>query len=200
MRQFNFRARLLALAGAALLLSMIMTRAASAAPPTPPAKITARALKPRPHTLRSGTAVRSSDLVGVRVFPNATHGFALANVNDAQYPAATVDGGKTWRTDGPVLHENAAQAPLSVVDVGAANKHTFFAFGGGQVVDVTSDAGKHWWQAFLGDGVLSVVAYGNRLVAVVQNAAGSDDTAQTVVYVSRDGGHHWRLNNKLGAF
>jgi hypothetical protein len=44
-----------------------------------------------------------------------------------------------------------------------------------------------------------VVSQGNRLIAVAQNATGSGAQAQTVVYVSRDGGRHWHLNNKLGA-
>ncbi len=197
MGHFQFRLRLLALAGATLLLGMLISHAASASPVK---TITARALKPRPRTLRAGTLVEGRDIVGVRAFVNATHGFALASVGEAQYPAATVDAGKTWRTDGPALHLDAAQAPLSVINAGAANQHTFFAYGGGQVVDVTSDAGKHWWQAFLGDGVLSVVAFGNRLIAVAQDSSGSGDTAQTVVYVSRDGGRHWHLNNTLGAF
>jgi hypothetical protein len=197
MRPFQSRVALLALSGATLLLGMLMTRAASAATPK---TITARAIKARPHTLHKGTAVKNRNIVGVRAFVNATHGFALASVGSAQYPAVTVDGGRTWRTNGPALHVNAANAPLAVVDAGAANAHTFFAFGGGQVVDLTSDAGKHWWQAFLGDDVLSVVSSGNRLIAVAQNATGSGAQAQTVVYVSRDGGRHWHLNNKLGAF
>jgi hypothetical protein len=200
MRPFQFRVALFALAGASLLLGMIMTRAASAAAPAPPKTITARALEPRPHTLLKGTAVKNRDIFGVRVFPNATHGFALAGVGEAQYPVATVDGGRTWHTDGPALHVNAANAPLSVTKAGAANQHTFFAFGGGQVVDVTSDAGKHWWQAFLGDGVLSVVSVGTRLIAIAQNGTGSGSQAKTLVYVSRDGGRHWHLNNRLGAF
>jgi photosystem II stability/assembly factor-like uncharacterized protein len=200
MRPFQSRLTLCALAGATVLLGMILTRATSAAAASPPKTITARALTRRPNTLHKGTVVKASNIFGVRAFVNATHGFALAGVGEAQYPVATTDGGKTWRTDGPALHVNAAQAPLSVADAGAANQHTFFAFGGGQVVDVTGDGGKHWWQAFLGDGVLSVVSFGNRLIAVAQNSTGSGATAQTVVYVSRDGGRHWHLNNKLGAF
>jgi hypothetical protein len=200
MRQFQFQLRLLALAGAALLLGLIAAHASSAAAPSPPRTVTARLIRHRPNTLRKGTRVRAADLFGVRAFPSASHGFALASVGQAQYPAATIDGGRTWRTDGPALHVNAAQAPLSVVDAGAANQHTFFAFGGGQVVDVTPDAGRHWWQAFLGDAVLAVVPFGNRLIAVAQNATGNGAKAQTVVYVSRDGGRHWHLNDNLGAF
>jgi hypothetical protein len=199
MRQFQVRLTLLALMGAAVLLGLIMAHPSAASSPSPPKTITARRIKRRANTLRPGTPVRSSDVFGVRAFPTPLRGFALAGVGEAQYPAATVDGGRTWRTDGPALHVNAAQAPLSVTNVGAANRRTFFAYGGGQVVDVTSNGGKRWWQAFLGDLVLSVTPSGNRLVAVVQNATGSGATAQTVVYVSRDGGRHWHLNNKLGA-
>jgi hypothetical protein len=81
MRQFQFRLRLLALAGATLLLGMMVAHPASAAPPK---TVTARALKPRPHTLRPGTSVRASDVFGVRAFPTAQRGFALAGVGQAQ--------------------------------------------------------------------------------------------------------------------
>ena len=47
------------------------------------------------------------------MFTDGKHGFALAE-GQAQYPAATNDGGKTWKTNGPALHVNAAQAPLAV--------------------------------------------------------------------------------------
>jgi hypothetical protein len=197
MRQFQLRVTLLALASAALLLALVLPHAASAAPPH---TVTARQLKARARTLRPGTRVRASKVFGVRVFVGPSRGFALVDTGQAQYPAATVDGGRTWRTDGPALHVNAADAPESVLDIGAANRHTVFAYGGGQVVDVTADGGKHWWQALLGDDVLSVVAFGNRLIAVAQDATGSGSGAQTVVYVSRDGGRHWHLNSTLGAF
>jgi len=89
----------------------------------------------RNGTLAPGTSVRASSL-GQRVFPTASRGFALANVGGAQYPAVSVNGGRTWKTNGPALHVNAANAPLVVVDVGAVNARTFYAFGGSQVVDV----------------------------------------------------------------
>jgi hypothetical protein len=163
-----------------------------------PAVVTAARITRPLGTLRPGTRVRSADL-GAREFPNPRDGFTLASVGDAQYPAATVNGGRTWRTDGPALHLNAAQAPLSVVFTGAANAHTFFAFGGGQVVDATGDSGKHWWRAFLGDGVLAVVPrLGGGLVAIAQDATGSGSSAVTLVYVSRDGGHHWHHDTTLG--
>ena len=171
--------------------------------PSPPSSVGAVLIERPAGALRWGTVVRSATL-GQRVFPDARHGFALADVGGGQYPATTSDGGTTWRVDGPPLHVNAAQAPLVVLQVGAANRHTFFAWGGpggGQSVDVTSDAGKHWFRALLGDVVMAVVADPNgRLVAFAQVATGSTGaTAATWVYVSRDGGRHWHYSTSLAA-
>jgi len=169
---------------------------------TPTASVTATAIARTPNTRRPGTPVRQSQL-GHRVFVDARHGFALASLGQAQYPAATQDGGRTWRIDGPALHLNAAQAPLVVLSVGAASKRTWFAFGGpggGQAVDVTSDGGKHWWRAILGEVVLAVVAEEDgKLFAVAQGAGGSGGTAVNWVYASSDGGRHWRYDDRLGA-
>jgi hypothetical protein len=191
------RVRMPAAALAALLAGSIAPASAAAAPPQ---TITASRITRQNGTLAPGSGVRASSL-GQRVFLNANRGFALADVGQAQYPAATVNGGRTWKTNGPALHLNAAQAPLVVVDVGAANAHTFYAFGGGQVVDVTSGGGTTWWQANLGDVVLAVVprVLGGGLVAIAQDATGGGSNATTVVYVSTDGGRHWKLNKKLGA-
>ena len=49
----------------------------------------------------------------MRVFANRLIGFALTDIpprGGGTYPVATSDGGRTWRTDGPVLHVPAAQA------------------------------------------------------------------------------------------
>jgi hypothetical protein len=190
------RVQMPAAALAAVLAGSIAAASAAAAPPQ---TITASRITRPNGTLAPGTSVRASSL-GQRVFPNASRGFALADVGGAQYPALSVNGGRTWKTNGPALHLNAAQAPLVVVDVGATNAHTFFAFGGGQVVDVTSDGGTTWWRASLGDVVLAVVPrISGGLVAIAQNATGSGSNAATVVYVSTDGGRHWKLNQKLGA-
>ena len=177
--------------------------AVSASVASPPTTVTGTLIARRTGTLGPGTVVRSANL-GLRVFPNAQHGFALADVGQAQYPARTANGGRTWRINGPALHVNAAQAPLVVLQVGAANQHAYFAWGGpggGQVVDVTNDAGRHWWQAILGDIVMAVVAGADgRLVALAQNAPASHDAnAQTVVYISKDGGRHWSLDTRIGA-
>ena len=176
-----------------------LSGAATAKTAGPPKTVTGSLMKTRPGTLKPGSKVNASKVGSPRIFFNSTKGFAMAGVSQADYPVATTDGGKTWKTNGPVLHLDAAQAPLAVSNVGVGNQQTMFACCGGQVVDATGDGGKHWYQALLGDTVLSVIAPGNakRLVAVAQNGS---NKATNLVYVSTDGGHHWKLNTKVGAF
>jgi hypothetical protein len=166
--------------------------------PTPATTINAELVSRLHGTRRPGTLVSSADL-GQRVFADASHGFALAGIGgEGTYPAASVNRGRTWRIDGPILHINAAQAPLAVSHVGAGNAQTYFAWGA-QVADATSDGGKHWWRALLGEDVLAVVSEAGRLIAVVQNPESSESaTAATYVYVSTDGGRVWRYSNRIG--
>jgi hypothetical protein len=175
-------------------------RGATASIPQPPQTVTASPITAQPGTVRAGTKVSSRNL-SERVFLDNQHGFALGAVGQAQYPATTVDGGKTWRTDGPALHVNAAQAPLAVSQIGVLNRHTYFAFGS-QVVDVTNDLGKHWWRAFLGDLVMAVVPGGQgQLVAFAQaSLPGRGPGAVNWQYVSKDGGRHWHYDVNLGGF
>lgn len=174
----------------------------AAAAPKPPATVTGMLITRRPGTLARGSLVSSGDVDSQREFLGTAHGFGLASVGGADYPVETTDGGKTWRTSGPAVHLDAAQAPLAVTVAGAANLHTFFACCDAQVVDSTGDGGKHWWRAFLGDVVLSVRGRpGGELIAFAQAAANSSGSqAVTWVYVSRDGGHHWHYDAQEGAF
>jgi hypothetical protein len=111
-----------------------------------------------------------------RTFATRRDGFALGNLSGseggAMYPLATTDGGKAWRIAGPVVNVPAAQGGVTVAQAGVANARTWFmCCGGNTVVDVTTDAGKHWWQAFLPAEVINVFAGDNphaRLVAIVR--------------------------------
>jgi hypothetical protein len=149
----------------------------------------------RPMTLKPGTSVSSKNLIGNRVFVDATHGFALAQGGQAQYMAATSDGGKTWTTDSPALHVDAAQAPLSVTEVGAVSTKIAYAYGSGQVVDVTSNGGKTWYGALF-NGLVEAVVPGinGHLVTYEQGNAGSP----VQQYVSKNGGRTWTLTTALG--
>ncbi|HZU39670.1 MAG TPA: hypothetical protein VE992_01390, partial [Solirubrobacteraceae bacterium] len=138
--------------------------------------------------LTRGTKVRASRL-GVRTFVNARDGFALADVGQAQYPANTTDGGRTWRIDGPHFHVNAANAPNVVTGTGAARSRVYFAYagpGGGQSVCTSTDGGKHWWRTYFHGEPVSLAYSGGRFITVVEVGAG-----RFAGYRSSDGGHTW---------
>ncbi|MBV9195314.1 MAG: hypothetical protein JO168_14310 [Solirubrobacterales bacterium] len=163
---------------------------------SPPSTVAAARITRRPGTLAPGTGVRAADIFGHRVFTDAGHGFALASVGDADYPVASVEGGRTWKTDGPALHLHAAQAPLAVVYIDAVNAKTVFAWGGGQVIDATGDGGKNWYRALFTDGgPLGVVPrIGGGLAAFV----GSSNGATIWQYVSKDSGRTWHYRTTVG--
>jgi photosystem II stability/assembly factor-like uncharacterized protein len=164
---------------------------AVAASPKPAKTVTGTIIKPRPGTLKQGTKLSGSALNGTRVFVNATTGWKLAAGTQAQYAAVTTDGGKTWRTASPALHVNAANAPLAVTQIGAVSPKIAYAFGSGQVADVTSDAGKHWYSALFQGTVMAVVpGISHQLVAYV---AGFGSSANASQYVSTNGGKTWKL-------
>jgi photosystem II stability/assembly factor-like uncharacterized protein len=173
---------------------------ASASPrsaPSAPKTLTAARITRQTGTLAPGKVVGSSSL-GQRVFVNAHDGFALAAVGQAQYPAETTDGGATWKTFGPALHVNAAQAPLSVTDLGAANARTVYYYGSGQAVDVTSNGGKTWWRALCSELSLAVVpGVSGRLVWITQDSP-TGGAAVTWPYESSDGGRVWHYTTAFG--
>lgn len=172
-----------------------------AATGAPQKTVTASLIKRPARTLAPGSTVRPS-AVGQRVFTNASDGFALVGIGQAQYPAATTNGGKTWKTDGPALHINAAQAPLSVVALGASSRNTVYAFGSGQVIDTTNNGGKQWYQALFQGTTMAVVrGPSGHLVAFVDAQTGSSSkTGVTYQYVSKNGGRTWSYDNSVGGF
>jgi hypothetical protein len=183
------------------LLAALLAAIAAAAPPGPPHRLTARHMHARPGAVARGTVVAQPDLFTTRVFANGSVGFALADRGSAQYPARSLDGGRTWRIDGPQVHIDAADGPEAVGSVGVAGPRTFFAYGS-SAVDVTTDGGRTWWETFLGELVVAVVpGPRNGLVAYVQqqlNSNSSSPAATTWQYVSRDGGRHWVYRPTLG--
>lgn len=159
--------------------------------------VTATPIARVPNTLRPGRVVRSSTL-SHRVFVDNKHGFALANVSNAQYPAATANGGRTWRVNGPALHLNAAQAPFVVCEVGALDRRNYWAGGcGGQVVDTTNDAGRHWWRSLFQGSVLTVVSSGGSLLVFLESFTSGSVSATIQVYASTDKGRSWRFESGL---
>jgi hypothetical protein len=177
-------------------LAGALSAASTAATTSVPKTVNGSLIKRPNRTLAPGTVVHSSAL-GQRVFTSASNGFALANVNGAQYPAATTDGGTVWKTDGPALHLDAAQAPLSVVSIGAVNRNKIYAYGSGQVVDATSDGGAHWYRAlFQGESMAVVPGISGHLVAFLDGTSNGKGT--TWQYVSKNGGRTWKLDSSVG--
>lgn len=156
-----------------------MSRSPSAAVPsavTPPKAVTAQRLGPAAGGgVRPGTPV-SAGFTGIRVFINRRNGFALTGLPDAgggTYPVASTDGGKTWRTDGPVLQIPAAQGAAAVGQAGVAAPRIYFAWCAAcnNLIDLTPDAGKHWWAARLPGQILSLTGTPHThagLVAIVE--------------------------------
>lgn len=181
----------------------VVAVAATSAGPIPPRSLTAMRLRPRagPGTVEQpGTAVSASSLFSNRVFVSARVGFALANGDNAQYPAVSTDGGRRWTVDGPQVHVDAADGPEAVQFVGIAGPRTFFAYGS-STVDVTTDRGRVWWETLLGEQVMAVVpSLAGELVAYVEQSVNSQrlNPAVTWQYVSHDGGRHWRYSTSFG--
>jgi BNR/Asp-box repeat protein len=176
-------------ASVALLGSGSALATAAASTPKPPKTVKATRITRQSGTLASGSHVGSGNVVGQRTFTTATRGFGLASAGEADYAVTTTDGGKTWKTDGPALHLHALQAPFAVSFIGAVNRKTVFAWGGGQVIDTTNDGGKTWYRALftIGSPVAVVHDFAGHLLAFVESSGSS-----TVEYVSKDGGRTWR--------
>ena len=184
-------------------VAAVVPAAATSAGPIPPRSLTALRLRPRAGPgmrEQPGTAVSNSSLFSNRVFVNARVGFALANGDNAQYPAVSTDGGRQWRIDGPQVHVDAADGPEAVQFVGIAGPRTFFAYGS-STVDVTTNRGRVWWETLLGEQVMAVVpSSAGELVAYVEQSVSSQrlNPAVTWQYVSGDGGRHWRYSTSFG--
>lgn len=152
--------------------------------------------------LAPGTVVRPAGS-DAGVFADARHGFTLASIDYVTYPLATVDGGRTWRIAGPALPLVASAGTVAGSQPGVAGPQTYFAsegLGMTTVVEVTTDAGKHWWQAFLPGGAVFVGAFGGELTAIV--AAPSNGTSDAPVamwaYHSRSG-RRWSYDGTLNS-
>jgi hypothetical protein len=180
----------LALALAALGTGAAVSAAATAASP---AVVKATLVTRQRGTPAPGITIPARDLFGQRVFLGASFGVALADTGQSQSPALTTDGGRTWKLVGPALHLDAAQAPLAVTTIGLANRRTFFAYGDSQALDVTSDAGRHWYRALFQGSVVAVAAVAPHQLSAFSLAGGGQNAA-TQRYVSTDGGRTWRLS------
>lgn len=147
-----------------------------------------------------GTRVASARL-SARVFADTRHGFALfASPAGTTFPAITTDAGRIWRVAGPVLHAPDAQGPQAVNETSTAGAGRYIAYGVGSVVDATTDSGRHWWQAALGDEVPAIATTARQLTAFAQaQTQTARDPLRAVIwqYRSDDGGRTWKADDRL---
>lgn len=180
-----------AVTGTLLLTGAGAGSAATPAPaPVPTAKtVTATMIRVQNGTLAVGSQIPDNQINARRTYFG--NSFAVTLGHDRQgalYPVQTGNGGLRWRTVGPALFLPTADAPNAVSTVTASTPTLLYAYGGGQTVDVTRDAGPQWRRATF-DGTVLAVAPGvaaNELVAFVNNGSGT-----TWEYVTRDGGATW---------
>lgn len=163
---------------------------------SPPATVAATQIpaSPSPPFLKPGTVIGASEL-GRREFVNSNDGFSVTTGQklQANYPVTTINGGRTWRIDGPELHVAAANASDVVTLWGMDSTKTYYVYAGpsgAYTVDVTANGGKAWWRAIFGS-----------VYAVVPFRAGAKDllafTNWPGVYYTTDGGQVWRYSKNV---
>ena len=115
------------------------------------------------------------------------------------YPAISTDGGKDWRVDGPVFHQNAAQGALAVGSIGILGPESAYFWGaGGNAVRVTTDGGLHWQQTWFGAGA-KIVSFdrGTMYAVAFGNEVDGGSTVERFLYASTDSGEMWQLRGQL---
>ncbi len=120
----------------------------------------------------------------------------------SQYPIRSSDHGATWTTAGSYLATSGA-AGANVTAVKVFSWRIVIAYSlGANVLDVTWDAGRHWYKAWMPGNILSVSALHG-----VPTPAGSPASmrvtlrtlghrAVTRTYSSRTSGRVWRLGGR----
>lgn len=183
-----------AAAAGALAVPALSTASAASSRSVSVTRITAQ-----PSTLPLRARIPGSHVQSRRTFFGNSFGVALGHDRrGAVYPVQTGNGGRTWRTDGPALWVPAADAPLAVSTVTAGTRSLQYAYGGGQVVDVTRGGGPIWRRATF-PGTVTAVVPGmrrNTLIAYVMPGAKGASPQQ---YVTTNGGISWRRSTAVVA-
>ena len=130
---------------------------------------------------------------------NSLFGLAVyRQLNDDTYPALSTDGGSTWHIDGPLLWTGTPGPKKSIGHVGALGPHgAFFWLQGGNLVEVTSDEGQHWWLTGFASGVHEVRQSHGTLQAVALGDRLQCGSFQAFLYSSTDFGRTWILRGSV---
>lgn len=149
-----------------------------------------------------GALVPASDAVAPAA-PAAASGkvrFALGNVEGFQYPLRTTDAGRTWRVDGPWFAGPWADGASFAGTMTTFSSNVAAAWGNGQVLYTTVDAGRHWYMLFF-PGTVSAITESRRPSSssaeveftLTQTSPYGPGLEPKETYVSRDGGRVWAL-------
>lgn len=155
-------------------------------------------IRVQPSTLPVGSRVRNGGVQQRRTFIGESFGVTLGHDSSgAVYPVQTGNGGRSWHTDGPALWVPAADAPLTVSTVTASTRSLQYAYGGGQVVDVTKGGGPTWRRATF-PGTVEAVVPGTRRNSLIAYVVPGTRGGSPQQYVTTNGGISWR--DKTGLF
>lgn len=105
------------------------------------------------------------------------------------YPVISRDGGKSWKIDGPIFDTVGASGPDEADFIVATSASSVYAWGHGNLVRSTTDAGQHWWMTFFSMAIGKVTNSNGTLAATV-----SVGPSTTATYSSEDYGRTWTLN------
>ncbi len=174
--------------------------AAAAVPPVSRATL----LRPSAgvHEPAVGTEVPLNEVSSI-AFATPRVGYALGGPFASSFPLKTVDGGRNWFIDGPAFFRPVADGASVVGDMTAASASEAYAYGGpygGSSIVITTDGGKQWWRAWLGQALLAVSQHGSDLWALAAGPTTSSSNAlppKMLLYDSGGDGRTWTYRSTL---
>jgi photosystem II stability/assembly factor-like uncharacterized protein len=156
------------------------------------------------HELAVGTAVPLSEVSDI-AFATSRVGYALGGPLGSTFPLKTVNGGRRWFIDGPAFFLPVADGAAAVGDMSAASASEAYAYGGpgaGSSIAITTDGGKQWWRAWLGQALVAVSQRGSDLWALAAGPTRSSSVNAVplmLLYDSADGGRTWTYRSTLSS-
>ncbi len=152
---------------------------------------------------RVGTEVALNEVNDIE-FATGWVGYALGGPQGSGFPLKTSDGGRTWSIDGPAFFLPVADGASVVTDLAVASASDAYAYGGssgGSSIAVTTDAGRRWWRAYLGQAVVAAAQHGRDIWALAAGPqsppSGLNAVAPMWLYDSTDGGRSWSYRATL---
>jgi len=128
-------------------------------------------------------------------------GYALATVDGFVYPAATTDGGTTWRVAGLWFAGPWADGPAFPNTIKAYSLSVAVAFWSGQnIFYATADGGAEWFLSAFPGGVVDVSGptEGSATPSITVRITNQDGAKKTATYRTVDSGRSWSLIGQGG--